>query len=107
MSTYILFEELTVKETPNPNDVWQGAGVYAFRKYISGLLDVITPSKHIVDHLGEEDSTSAWPRSGSDPEQLQFQRMTLSANVVSATCTDVGVRQRLGRIGSRCHRNRC
>ena len=48
----------------------------------------------------------AWPRSGSDPEPPQVQRMTLGVNVVSATCTGAGVRQRLGRIGNRCHRTK-
>ena len=33
----------------------QTHGIAAFRKYISGLLDVIIPSKHIVDHLEDEE----------------------------------------------------
>ena len=48
----------------------------------------------------------AWPRSGSDPEPPDVHRMTLGVNVVSASCTDAGVRQRLGRIGNRCHRTK-
>jgi len=43
----------------------QGAGIYAFRKYVSGLLDVITPSKHIVDHLGEEEILFLGPDEGT------------------------------------------
>lgn len=47
------------------NESDQGNSTLAFRKYIAGLLDLITPSDHVVDNLGKEELLFLGPDEGS------------------------------------------